>query len=260
MDTPAPLPCVMLWIGDRLSVVERACMRSVLRCGHPLTLYVYDAVAGVPEGVVVADAETILPRSAIVTHRSGSVALFSDWFRFELQRRGAGIWLDADVYLLEPLAIASHGNLFGWYHSDQIGAGILRLPPDSPIIAPILELFRSPAVPDWLRWPDRMRARLRSIVCGSVDLGELPWGVAGPIALTALARRSGLAHLARPREEFYSYDYRQAEWIFDPARSLEEFVRPSTRALHLGNYIIAERKEEAPTPGSFFDHLSREAR
>src|SRR3712207_7292675 len=48
---------------------SRACLRSALRQGHPLTLYCYDAPDGVPEGVELADAGSIVPRSRVIRHR-----------------------------------------------------------------------------------------------------------------------------------------------------------------------------------------------
>lgn len=248
----------MLWIGAALGPVERACIRSVLAQGHPVTLYRYGALDGVPEGVELADAAAILPPAAIVAHRSGSVALFSDRFRFELQRRGAGVWLDTDAYLLAPLTVPDHGHLFGWSEPDTLGAGVLALPPDSPLIAPVLRLFEHPYVPDWLRWPDRLRAHARRLRRGRVDPAKLPWGVAGPLALTALARRHGLLDKAQPRHVLYPYGWREAEWIFDPERSVEEFVQPGTVALHLYNYMIAARKNDAAAPGSFMARIQRE--
>lgn len=255
----AALPrCVMLWIGERLGPVERACIRSVLRQGHALTLYHYGALDGVPNGVELADAATILPENTIVTHRSGSFALFSDRFRFELQRRGAGVWVDADVYLLAPLRIGPDGHLFGWSEPTNLGAGVLALPPDSPLIPPVLRLFEQPYIPDWLRLADRVRAHWRRRRTGEVDLRHLPWGVAGPLALTALARRFGVLGMAQSSEVLYPYGWREAGWIFDPARSIEEFIRPDTVALHLYNFLIALHKEAPARPGSFMARLQRE--
>ena len=57
--------CNTLWIGPELGRVERACLRSFLRNGHPVTLYCYDEVAGVPEGVVLADAHEVLPAEQV---------------------------------------------------------------------------------------------------------------------------------------------------------------------------------------------------
>src|SRR5262245_13716406 len=67
-----PIDCVTLWIGSRLGRVERACLRSFLRHGHAVRLYSYGPVEGVPEGVRLADAASILPREAIIRHEAGS--------------------------------------------------------------------------------------------------------------------------------------------------------------------------------------------
>ena len=254
-DLPA---CVTLWVGDGLSALERACMRSVLAQGHHLTLYTYGPLAGVPDGVEVADAAQVLPPETIIAHRSGSLALFSDRFRYALQKRGAGIWVDADVYLLAPLELPADGYLFGWSEPHAIGAGVLALPPHSPIIAPVLQLFDDPYVPDWLTLPNRVRAHWRRWRTGAVRVEELPWGTAGPLALTALARRYDLLGHALPSHVFYPYGWHEAGWVFDPARSVGEFVRPGTRALHLYNYLIASRKVQSAEPGSFMARLQSE--
>jgi hypothetical protein len=241
-----------------LSALERACLRSIVRMGHQLTLYCYDEPHGVPEGVIVEDAALILPRSTIVRHQSGSVALFSDRFRFELQRRDKGLWVDTDVYLLAPLRYPPDRPIFGWLDARMLGAAVLRLPPDSPVIDAVLALFERPVVPTWLRPPDRVRAHWRAWRTGGVDLATLPWGVAGPAALTVLARRNGLLHYAEPRDVFYSYGWEEAAWIFDPRQSIDAHVTPQTRALHLYNYMVARRKDTPAAAGSFMARLQQE--
>jgi hypothetical protein len=233
-------------------------MRSVLRQGHRLTLFSYDPLEGVPGGVEQEDAATILPRSAIVRHNSGSTALFANWFRYELQRLGRGIWLDSDVYLLAPLNYPPHQHVFGWESDDRLGNAVLQLPPGSPLLAPLIAIYEKPYVPPWIRLPDRVRAHWRQLRDGSVDLGRLPWGVAGPLALTALSRRFGLLGEAQPRTVFYPYHYSEATWIFDPAISSADHIRPETAALHLYNRMISARKNDAAAPGSFFDRLQQE--
>lgn len=133
-------PCTTLWMGPALSRLERACFRSVLRAGHPLILYCCDPPAGVPEGVKVRDAAAVLPREKIIRHSSGSVSLFSNWFRYELQRRSAGIWLDSDVYLLRPIE-DDRRFLFGYEDDATINTAVLRLPADSPLVSRLVKIF-----------------------------------------------------------------------------------------------------------------------
>ena len=260
--------CVTLWIGDSFGAVERACLRSVLRQGHSLALYCYDRVHGVPDGVEVRDASEVLPRRAIVRHRSGSVALFSDWFRYELQRRGLGTWIDVDNYLVAPLDMTKP-YLFGkeivdapspWRRRQRelIAGGVLRLPSNSPMLPPLIALFDDPTVPDWTPSPWKLWFKLRSLIGHPPDLSDLPWGTAGPFAIAALADRFGLSAHALPSEVFNPVPWYQARWILDPAIKLEDVVTERTIAVHLCNECIKDLKNGPAPAGSFLERLQEE--
>ena len=249
--------CHSLWIGASLGRVERACLRSVLAQGHRMTLWCYDPPAGVPEGVDLADAATVVPRSAIIAHRTGSVALFANRFRYELQRLGHGLWLDCDVYLLAPLAdLPDH--VFAWTDASQINNAVLRLPPDCPMLARLLAVFEERDVPPWLPWRARPPAWWRLVRTGRSGLSQMPWGSAGPAALTWLARRSGHDGLAMGSSVFYPMHWSRSSWIVDPALSLERVVTPETRAVHLWNELIKTYKDSPAPPGSFLARLQEE--
>lgn len=249
----------MLWIGDALGPLERACIRSVLRQGHRLSLFCYAAPAGVPEGVELRDAAEILPESLIVRHRSGSVALFANRFRYELQRRGEGIWLDADTYMVRPLAL-DRPYLFGWEDRRAIATGVLLTPADSPLLPPLLAIFEEREVPPWLRLHARAAAAWRLWRTGRTGISHMPWASAGPRAFTFLARQNGLHQWALPPDYFYPVHWRQADWLLDPRRRLEEVVRPETIAVHLWNHRIRAFKNAPAPEGSFLARLQREGR
>ena len=249
--------CNTLWIGPRLGPVERACLRSVLRQGHGLVLWCYDRPEGVPRGVEVADAAAILPRDAIISHRDGSYALFSNRFRYVLQRRGLGLWVDTDIYLVRPLE-GFGSNVFGWAAPGHINTSVLSLPPDSPLLPPLLRLFEEREVPPWLSLRARAAARLRRMRTGRTGLSLMPWGAAGPLALTWLAERHGLSGLALPPSVFYPVHWDQAAWILDPGVSLDAVIRPETRAVHLWNELIKGFKEAPAPPASFLARLQAE--
>ena len=246
--------CVTLWIGESLGPVERACLRSVMSHGHPLALYCYDPPAGVPDGLELRDAEPIIPRDRIIRHKSGSPALFANWFRYELQRRGAGIWVDCDAYLLGPFD-ADADYLMGEEEPGKIANGVLRLPPDSPLLPPLLAVFEENEVPGWLPWRARMAAHARLRWTGHTNLAAMPWGSAGPVALTALARKHGLYDQALPRDVLYPVHWTQAEWILDPALRLEQQVSPRTVSIHLFNERIKRFKNDPAPAGSFLARL-----
>ena len=246
-----------LWIGDRLGRVERACLRSVLAHGYRGVLWCYARPEGVPEGVELRDAAEILPENAIIRHHSGSVALFTNWFRWELQRRGLGIWADCDLYLLKPLGeVPDH--LFGREAQDRIGTAILRLPPDSALLPPLLDIFREVSVPSWIPWRPRLAARWRLWRDGRTGLAQMPWGTSGPRAFTHFVRACGLDRLARPQEVFYPVHWRQAGWIRDPAIGVEEATTDASCALHLWNELIKAYKDEPAPRGSFLARLQAE--
>ena len=262
--------CVTLWIGDSLGPVERACLRSVMRHGHSVALYSYGEVAGVPGEVELRDASAILPEDRIMRHRSGSFALFSDWFRYELQRRSLGTWIDTDIYLVAPLDM-SRPHLFGKQavgkprpfglgQKESINGAILRLPPDSPMLAPLLEQFEARRTPDWVPKPIYLKARLVELLGGEVDPSSLPWGTAGPFALTAVARRLGLYREALPCDVFNPVPWYDCGWISDPGARLEAMVTGRTVGVHLWNDLIKGFKDAPAPEGSFLDRLHREGR
>ncbi len=249
-------PCNGLWIGP-LGALERACLRSVVRQGHRMNLYAYRELAGVPEGVALHDAAAILPESAIIRHRSGSVALFANRFRYELQRLGKGIWLDSDQYLLAPIP-AGEGHLFGWQDERQINTSVLRIPPDSPMLGDLLALFEERSIPSWLPPGARLAASLRRAWTGRASLADMPWGTAGPRALTALARRHDILREAVGPEVYSPVHYHDAGWIRDPGVSLASMIAPATLGVHLWNEKIKAFKDEPAPAGSFLARLQAE--
>jgi hypothetical protein len=247
----------MLWIGVSLGAVERACMRSVLQQGHPLNLYCYREIGGVPDGIEMHDAAEIIPESEIIRHWSGSVSLFSNRFRYELQRRGRGTWLDCDAYLLKPLDCTAP-HLLAEYEPGKLTPGILRLPKDSPILPALLALFDEKTVPPWLPWRARASAMWRLRTTGRSNLSKMPWGSAGPLALTYYAREFGLLPLAVPAAVLHPVPWQEAERIrFEP---LEALVGPDAVSIHLWNERIKGFKEEPAAPGSFLARVQAEGR
>ena len=131
-----------LWIGGRLSTMERLSIASFRANGHPYRLYVYDEVEGVPEGVEVLDASAILPRTEVFANTKegmghGSFASFSDWFRYEMLARDGGWWADTDVVCLRPLDFDSEAVIAtsreGKWGTPAINC-MMRFAPGDPLL------------------------------------------------------------------------------------------------------------------------------
>ena len=250
--------CVTFWLGDALSRIERACLRSMLRQGHSVALYCYQIPSGVPDGVQIIDASPILPREAIPSSWMNRSDIYSDWFRYEIQKRELGTWLDLDVYLIAPLDL-DRPNLFGEYEPGKINGAVLRLP-ESPMLRVLLEQFEEKSVPTSMPFKKRLELGVRRLIDGKADLTRTPWGTTGPFALTEFVRKFGLSSEALPPEVFYPAAWQKADWIANPEMALEDFVTKRTVAVHLWNELIKGIKNSPAPEGSFLSRLQQEGR
>ena len=250
--------CNTLWIGESLSPIERACLRSMTRVGHEVRLFCYDVPRNLPEGVETVDARELLPEHVIVLHRTGSPALFSDWFRYEVMRRSLGLWVDTDMYLLRPV-VPTGPYVVGEQEPGVANGAVLLLPPDSPLLPPLIAIFRERSIPAWLPPLEKAKAWARRAV-GPSGVATMPWGTAGPHALTALLKKEGLWDLVLPREAFYPVDWRDALWVLDPSQKLEDKIGESTIGIHLWSSRLASFDPASAPKGSFMARLALEGR
>ena len=120
-----------LWIGGRLTELERLCIRSFCANGHEFHLYRYDDLGQLPKvgGLRLMDGEDILPRAAIFRGRKdGSFMFFADHFRFELLRQRGGWWVDMDIVCMRPLDIAEDVAFVRDARPNHILSGVLKFP------------------------------------------------------------------------------------------------------------------------------------
>ena len=119
-----------LWVGGRLSALERLCVRSYCAHGHEFHLYHYDELHNVPriDGLRLINAEEILPHTAVFRHRKGSLAYFADRFRFELLRQCGGWWADMDTVCVRPLDIGAQVAFSRDFKPKRLWNGMLKFP------------------------------------------------------------------------------------------------------------------------------------
>lgn len=129
-----------LWIGSVLSPLELLTLKSFVHYGHLFHLYVYeDLVTSIPKEIIVKDANTIIPSDQIFRYKQddptskqgkGSVAGFSDIFRYKLLYERGGWWVDMDVTCLKPFLFDS-AYVFRTHDYLPIVGNIMKCPPKS---------------------------------------------------------------------------------------------------------------------------------
>jgi hypothetical protein len=112
-----------LWIGTKLTMMEKLSIRSFIANGHEFHLYCYQPIEGVPEGTVIKDGREIVPESDICKFRA--LANFSDWFRYNLIFQKGGWWVDLDTICLKP---------FDFIEEYVHNCNPFKCPPHSPVM------------------------------------------------------------------------------------------------------------------------------
>jgi hypothetical protein len=247
---------VTFWYGP-LDDLRRLCLRSQVAAGHKVTVYSFEPLAQLPDGVGNAEAEAILPYAFSErlrppepdgSWRDWTMLQFSDFFRMRLMARKAGLWLDADVLLLKPVEIDPAKPYFAWERPSQLGNSVLYLPAHDPIVAAFTSLMQQDALtPDWLALRHRLRFAIRRLF-GSRRPADVRLAIYGPPALTALAERTGELHYALPKKSFYAV-HAEPKLFFDPLDISGLINDPDVSGLHISP---KKRSNELPVPGSLY--------
>jgi hypothetical protein len=248
---------VTFWHGP-LDALRLTCLRSQVAAGHKVTVYSFDPLAGLPDGVGNAEAEAILPHAFSErlrppqpdgSWRDWTVLQFSDFFRMRLMAEGAGLWLDADVLLLRPVEIDQTRPYFAWERARQLGNSVLYLPPGDPIVVAFENLIEQEELtPDWLAMRHRLTFALQRWRGRSSRLSDIRIAIFGPAALTALARRAGELHHALPKKSFYAV-HADPKLFFERSDFSALIGDPGITGLHISP---KGRGSKPPIPGSLY--------
>ena len=248
---------VTFWHGP-LDPLRKLCLRSQVAAGHQVTVYSFDPLAGLPDGVGNAEAEAILPHSFSErlrppqpdgSWRDWTLLQFSDFFRMRLMAERAGLWLDADVLLLKPIEIDPAKPYFAWERPRQLGNSVLYLPPHASIVLAFEELIEQEELtPDWLSLRHRLTFAMRRLRGGSNRLSDIRVAIFGPAALTALARRADQLHHALPKNSFYAV-HAEPKLFFERSDFSGLIADPGITGFHISP---KGRGKEAPIAGSLY--------
>ncbi|MFA8443092.1 hypothetical protein [Yoonia sp.] len=229
-----------LWIGGALSWLEQLCLKSFAAHGHEVLLFTYGPVRNIPDGVRVCDGREILDTADFLLHeKTQSVALFSDLFRFHMIKSMPEIiYVDTDVFCLKPMNF-SNPYLFGFekHHNEKswrLNGAVLRLPPESQILSKMLEFMsQTHPMPTWVPgwFKPQMQARFDTGV--PMHVSEFPWGVWGPLGITAFARETGEVKHAQNVDVFYPVPFPDRRFLFMRPRKLNAFLTENSVTIHM---------------------------
>ena len=105
-----------LWISDdfKLPELQQLSLKSMVLTGHKVTLYTYNELKSVPEGVEVADANKILDKSNIFKYKEGfnkgSYSGFANFFRVKCLYEKGTSWFDCDTLAIKNINYLKHKN------------------------------------------------------------------------------------------------------------------------------------------------------
>ena len=257
----------MLWVEGALSYVEVLCAQSFLDAGHHVKLYHYKDVQNVPEGVELVHGDAVLKIDEFIQHgRTGSFALFSDVFRYHmLKKNDRMIWADLDAYCVKPFETRT-GHFFGWESKRHINGGVLGLPPDSDALGQMLEMTEDEyGIPEWFPQAEKDRLQRLKDEGEPMHVGEMPWGVWGPHAVTHYVQKTGEAKHAQQIEGLYPVGFRNRRMLMraDTFDKIGDMVTENTYSIHFYGRRVREflsSRGGLPEEGSYFDMLLKKHR
>lgn len=229
------------WYGE-LSSREQLCLTSFVDQGKNFELYTYDDLS-VPDGVILKDASEIYPEEEVFAYQSGpgegSVAAFSDFFRYKLLYERGGWWVDLDV-LYTGEKIPNDDVYFGWANQSYIGNAIMKFTKDHEKIQKIYD-----------------KARL----VGKEKAAD-EWGKAGPKLVTSVLEEEGMSKKAKEVSRVYPITWREAaaSYLPDMRSTIQERVGGGA-FLHLWNEILGRmgiHKDVRPPRGSYLSKCAKE--
>ncbi|MGV6839623.1 MAG: hypothetical protein ACWA40_05455 [Planktomarina sp.] len=224
-----------LWMEGKLSFLEVLCLKSFVDAGHDVVLYHYGPVFNVPDGVELANAADVLPRTDFLAHkRTGSPALHSDVFRYKMLKQNQNmIWADTDAYCLRPFQ-TSNGHFYGWESDKHINGGVLGLPSDSDTLNALLDFTSDEfAIPPYYG-PEYVAELEAAKAAGTpVHASEQKWGVWGPHAVTHFLHETGEAKYALPQEGLYPFTFKDRRFMLRRNFDTTGYITENTYSIHL---------------------------
>lgn len=251
-----------LWIGGPLSWLEQLCLKSFVDKGQRITLFSYDDIPNVPEGVIRRDGREIIDTDDFIKYeKKNSYALFADWFRLHMIHKCPGmIWVDTDVYCHRPMDYGSDYVMgFELPGEERVNNAVLGLPADSEMLGQMLDFTEDRySIAPFLPKSKQREFTKRAKAGDPVHVSEQPWGVWGPMMVTHYVHALGLEDKVQPLEAFYPVTFRDRTAFLRRASVAEEKITEETTALHLwasNKKQLGRLHHGLPPKGSYLEKL-----
>ena len=231
MTETTSVPIQTLWVGPRLSPMEQLAVASFVAHGHTVHLYAYDLPESeVPAGVELMDAREVLPADQIFTYGpaagpgNGSLAAFSNLFRYKLLFDRGGWWVDTDVVCVRPLPDRPAVVAAERYPDRTVIAAscAMRFPPGSEVMKYCLDVARA------------------------ADKAMLKYSEIGPKLVNRAVHELGYRRVMAHPDEFCPIDWFTVERLVQPGVTIPR----RAYAVHLWNEMWrrAGMDKNAPPP------------
>ena len=248
-----------LWVGEELGYIERVSIVSALSVGHPFTLYSYtpESLCNVPSGAEVRDAREVESYDRLSRYLEGGWgALASDFFRYALQAKGLGYWVDLDVYFLKGIDFQDE-YVFGWENRKSINGAVMRLPRDCEMLRELREIKHINWRPPFYGFRKTALFYWERLTKGDIHPEKYRWGTFGPAMLTHLSKKYAVLGRAKDRAIFYPIRHCEVELFYGPPESVERRFTEETRTVHLWRSVLGDAAKLSPPPGSYLEAACR---
>ena len=254
-----------LWIGGPLSWMEQLCLKSFVDKGQKITLFSYEDIPNVPEGVIRRDGREIIDTDDFIKYeQKNSFALFADWFRLHMIHQCPSmIWIDTDVYCHRPMDYESD-YVFGFElpGEHRVNNAVLGMPADSEMLRQVLEFTEDRhSIASFLPKKRQEQMRKQAEKGKPVHITQQPWGVWGPMMVTHFVHTLGLQRHVQPLNAFYPITFRERFKFMRRAELAEGLITDETTALHLwasNKRQLGNIHDGLPPKGSYLERLVKE--
>jgi len=251
-----------LWIGGPLSWLEQLCLKSFVDKGQKITLFSYEDIPNVPDGVIRRDGRDIIDTDDFIKYeQKNSYALFADWFRLHMIHQCPGmIWVDTDVYCYRPMDYDSD-YVFGYElpGEHRVNNAVLGLPASSEVLRQMLRFTDDRySIAPFLPKKRQAEMRRKADKGKPLHITEQPWGVWGPMMVTHYVHELGLEEHVQPLNAFYPITFRERHKFMRRAELAEGLVTDQTTALHLwasNKRQLGANHNGLPPKDSFLERL-----